>query len=59
MHAIELGSQLRARSTEEIKIHDRETGEVMLILADGQLHYGDEVPASLAFEHIWPTPAKP
>lgn len=48
MHAIELGSQLRARSRRnEIRIHDRETGQVLLILPDGQLHYGDEVPAPI------------
>ena len=43
MHAIELGNQLRARSGGEVKILDRETGDVMLILEDGQLHYvGDD-----------------
>ena len=39
MHAIELASRLRARSKEEIRIHDRETDEIMLILDDGELHY--------------------
>ena len=43
MHAIELGNQLRARSGGEVKILDRETGDVMLILENGQLHYvGDD-----------------
>ena len=43
MHAIELGKQLRARSGGEVKILDRETGDVMLILENGQLHYvGDD-----------------
>ena len=43
MHAIELGNQLRARSGGEVKILDRETGDVMLRLEDGQLHYvGDD-----------------
>ena len=39
MHAIELGNQLRARSGGEVTILDRETGDVMLIIEDGQLHY--------------------
>ena len=55
MHAIEVAIRLRARSLEEIKIHDRETGDVMLILLDGQVRYvGDPLP--LTFEEIWPEP---
>ena len=45
MHAIELGNQLRARSGGEVKILDRETGDVMLIQEDGQLHYVGDDPA--------------
>ena len=55
MHAIEVAIRLRARSLEEIKIHDRESGDVMLILLDGQVRYvGDPLP--LTFEDIWPEP---
>ena len=39
MHAIELASRLRARSKEDIRIHYRETDEIMIILDDGELHY--------------------
>ena len=45
MHAIELGNQLRARSGGEVKILDRETGDVILIQEDGQLHYVGDDPA--------------
>ena len=55
MHAIEVAIRLRARSLEEIKIHDRETGDVMLILLDGQIRYVGE-PPPLTFEDIWPEP---
>ena len=55
-HAIEFGWQLRIRSKDEIQIHDRETDEVTLILADGRVQYGDEVPDPLTFEDIWPEP---
>ena len=59
MHAIEVATRLRTRSLEEIKIHDRETGDVMLILLDGQLRYVGEPPPSLTFEDIWPGPSEP
>ena len=55
MHALEIATWLRARSLEEIKIHDRETGDVMLILLDGQIRYVGE-PPPLTFEDIWPEP---
>ena len=43
MHAIELATRLRARSSGEVKIHDLETGDVVIMLEDGQLHYvGDD-----------------
>ena len=45
MHAIELGNQLRARSGGEVKILDRETGDVIIIQEDGQLHYVGVDPA--------------
>ena len=55
MHALEIATRLRARSLEEIKIHDRETGDVMLMLLDGQIRYVGE-PPPLTFEDIWPEP---
>ena len=55
MHALEVATRLRARSLDEIKIHDRETGDVMLILLDGQLRYVGE-PLPVTFEDIWPEP---
>ena len=55
LHAIEVATRLRTRSLGEIKIHDRETGDVMLILLDGQIRYVGE-PPPLTFEDICPEP---
>ena len=58
MHAIELGYRLRSRSAGEIKIHDREADEVILILEDQRLHYVGEEPPSQTFDDIWHRPAE-
>ena len=57
-HAIETSLRLRAYRKGEIKIWDRATDEVIQILPNGQLHYGNDLPLPVRFEIMWPAPTK-